>query len=192
LPVIRGPVTADIPAGGDGVHWTTNAQRDAVVPRFVAATLDHFATVYPAGFTAVGRGPRVSTVTLNAARTLIRIKFDKALAQSYTHYDGTSDTEFGGIRVTLDGSDVTITSALLAGVSEPDTVDVTPSAAIGAGTVLASFLSGQDGFGGSVSAVPRDSDGQPAEPFLDMEAVQEIGVVGRRSSHLRAGSRGVS
>lgn len=150
----------------DGVHFATDAETQLTADRYWIAIKNGFYSG------ALGRGPRLSSATLDSARKVITLTFDRDLA---------SGTSYGGFRVTDSGTPATISSALRASTRR---VVIEVSAALSSlGNALVTFGGNEDAKGQTVpmsTAITLPDTRTvtiPAEPFYD-HALTAEGVGG--------------
>jgi hypothetical protein len=160
------------PVGIDraGLHWVTNTEAATIAGRWYQAVA---AVLYGGGN---ARGPRVSSATLNQARTQISVVFDKTLKTGLT----LSTVPWA---VSDNGTPATVSGATYTG----STVTLTLSGALsgGAGTCTLSFGNGNtaDGNTGAGRVVPLgNAADQPAEPIYAQAVSEYVAASGGRRS----------
>lgn len=154
-----GPVLID-QNYADDVHFVSDAEEQAVADRWWFA-IDH--ALYSG---TDGRGPRVSSITHNGAKTIFTVTFDRNLD---------SDSTYGGFRVEDGGSPATISGVARAGNAAVITLSSGAS-----GTTTVSLGSENDAAGATIpksTAVTKPTSGTiklPAEPFWDVASTLQV------------------
>lgn len=155
-------------ANGTGIYYPT----DNTHPNTEQNAKDHgyrwFAAIVREvyGDLSMPRSPKVSSVTIDDTKTIVRVTFDKALSNSIS-------SSVVGFRVMDDGTAVTISDQSVTGLH---VVTLTLESAV-AGTCTVSFASAEDAINvgalpvGVAIALPDTSNGDtsftlPAEPFF--------------------------